>query len=88
MGLTDLLLVGADCRRDSRCAHGWSYRGRWDDGSRAPCSPDNGGAQHGGWLSGEYRTDRKRKGTRFPSREQALPMGGRAVGVVAGVEQE
>jgi hypothetical protein len=54
-------------------------RGRWDDGSRAPRSPGDLGAQHGGGWSGECRK-MARKGRRFPSRDLQLPMGGLSMG--------
>jgi hypothetical protein len=48
--------------------------GRRDDGSRAPGSPDDGGAQHCGGWSGECRKLRK-KGRSFPSGDLQLLMG-------------
>ena len=61
MCLADLLLLEARCRRGLRRADSLTCRGRWDEGSRAPRGPDNGGAQHGDELSGESRKIRKGK---------------------------
>jgi hypothetical protein len=46
VGLASLLLE-ACCGRDAG-ADGLTCRGRWEDGSRAPRGPDDGGAQHYG----------------------------------------
>jgi hypothetical protein len=71
MGLASLLeLAGYGGSSGESCA----CRDRGDDGSRAPGSPDEGGAQHGGGLSGDCRK-MERKGRKFPSRDLQLPMG-------------
>ena len=76
MGLAGLLeLAGYGRSSGESCA----CRDRGDDGSRAPGSPGEGGAQHGGGWSGECRK-MARKGRRFPSRDLQLPMGGLSMG--------
>lgn len=42
------LLLGADGGRSGSGADSLACRGRWDERSRAPRGPDNGGAQHDG----------------------------------------
>jgi hypothetical protein len=67
-GLLKLASYGGSSGKSCAC------RDRWHDGSRAPGSPGEGGAQHGGGWSGDCRKMEK-KGRRFPSRDLRLPMG-------------